>query len=213
MAAIAGADERPEANHNPVTRRGFYPLSKVGANTYTVESASSLHQLIAHQLRQADVARAHEPLAGIQPDDLTTWTYTSSDAFTTGFRGETIEFMRVAESFTPGVFELAESVPPYLKLTYVIRGDSIVGIQASCNRRRTSQMPFHLFRRDKGVQYLHYDLESVGKATLEDLHYMVNIVCPHVYLRHDDLSHLVVATSNTIFATLRGARIVLTRTK
>ncbi|KAF4680342.1 hypothetical protein FOZ63_023066 [Perkinsus olseni] len=201
------------SSFNLVNRHGFYSLSKVGANTYAVGSAASLHKLIAHQLRQADAARAHEPLAGIQPEDLTTWTYTSGDGFTTGFRGETIEFMRVAESVTPGVFEYAESVAPYFKLTYVILDESIVSIQASCNRRRTSQMPFRLSRRGKGVQYVRYELESAGRGTLDQLLYMVNKVCPHRYLVHDDLSHLVVATSNTIYVTLGGARVALTRIK
>ncbi|KAF4736413.1 hypothetical protein FOZ62_019523 [Perkinsus olseni] len=112
---------------------------------------------------------ADDPYAGIQSGDLTTLTYTSGDTFTTDFRNETIEFMRVAESFTPGVFEYAEPVTPHFKLTYLIRDDGLIGIQASCNRRRTSQLPFRLSRRDKGVQYLHYELESAGTGTLDQL--------------------------------------------
>ncbi|KAF4711889.1 hypothetical protein FOZ63_030082 [Perkinsus olseni] len=195
---------------------GYYSLSRVSGHTYAVGSDAdvrSWYGSFAHQLRRADAARAHETLAGIQTGDLTTLTYTSGDTFTTEFRDETIEFMRVAESFTPGVFEYAESVAPYFKLTYLIRDDGIVGIQASCNRRRTSQMPFRLSRRDKGRPYLYYELESAGRGTLDQLLYMVNIVCPRTYLLHDDLSHVVFATSDTIYVTLGGVRLSLTRTK
>ncbi|KAF4683534.1 hypothetical protein FOZ60_009011 [Perkinsus olseni] len=195
---------------------GYYSLSRVSGHTYAVGSDAdvrSWYGSFAHQLRRADAARAHETLAGIQTGDLTTLTYTSGDTFTIEFRDETIEFMRVAESFTPGVFEYAESVAPYFKLTYLIRDDGIVGIQASCNRRRTSQMPFRLSRRDKGRPYLYYELESAGRGTLDQLLYMVNIVCPRTYLLHDDLSHVVFATSDTIYVTLGGVRLSLTRTK
>ncbi|KAF4707182.1 hypothetical protein FOZ63_029043 [Perkinsus olseni] len=205
---------------------GPYSLSKVqpsrecylqledSTHTYTFDLGNNSrisYLTIAAHLKQAGVA--DEPLAGIQPDDLTTLTYTSNDVFTTEFRNETIEFMRVAESFTPGVFEYAESVAPYFKLTYLIRADGIVGIQASCNRRRTSQVPFRLSRRDKGRPYLHYDLESAGRGTLDQLLYMVNIVCPRQCLRHGDLSPVVFATSDTIYVALGGSRLALTRTK
>ncbi|KAF4723531.1 hypothetical protein FOZ63_004783 [Perkinsus olseni] len=202
---------------------GYYSLSRVRGpltldrgHTYAVgpdADVGSWYGSFAHQLRRADAERAHEPLAGIQTGDLTTLTYTSGDSFTTEFRNETIEFMRVAHSFTPGVFGYAESVAPYFKLTYLIRADGIVGIQASCNRRRTSQVPFHLSRRDKGRPYLYYELESAGRGTLDQLLDMVNIVCPRTYLLHDDLSQVVFATSNTIYVTLGGARMILTRTK
>ncbi|KAF4670967.1 hypothetical protein FOL46_000533 [Perkinsus olseni] len=197
-------------------RFGPYSLLKVGDSTHTYDLANrsrTFYLTIAAHLREADAARAHEPLAGIQTGDLTTLTYTSGDSFTTEFRNETIKFMRVAHSFTPGVFEYAESAAPYLKLTYLIRADGIVGIQASCNRRRTSQVPFKLSRRDKGVQYLHYDLESAGRGTVDQLLYMVNIVCPRTYLLHDDLSRVVFATSDTIYVALGGSRLALTRTK
>ncbi|KAF4714177.1 hypothetical protein FOZ62_030711, partial [Perkinsus olseni] len=130
-------------------------------HTYTFDLGNNSrisYLTIAAHLKQAGVA--DDRFAGIQTGDLTTLTYTSSDVFTTDFRNETIKFMRVAESFTPGVFEYAESVAFYFKLTYLIRDDGIVGIQASCNRRRTSQVPFRLSRRDKGRPYLYYELES-----------------------------------------------------
>ncbi|KAF4677014.1 hypothetical protein FOZ63_012303, partial [Perkinsus olseni] len=147
-----------------------------------------------------DAGVADDPFAGIQTGDLTTLAYTSGDTFTTDFRDEMIKFMRVAESFTPGVFEYAQSVAPYFKLTYLIRDDGLIGIQASRKRRRTSQLPFRLSRRDKGVQYLHYELESAGTGTLPG------------YLLHGDLSPVVFATSDTIYVALGGARLALTRT-
>ncbi|KAF4724240.1 hypothetical protein FOZ62_026374 [Perkinsus olseni] len=151
------------------------------------------------------------PPAGIEAGDMTTLTYTSGDTFTTSFRGEKIEFMREAHNFAAGSFEYVEPVAPHLKLSYwILRYDS-VGIEVTCNGRSTGRRHFKLVRRDKGVRYVRYDVEPVGRGTLDDLKRMVRSVCPTKSWQHVDLSYVVFATENTIYVAVEGGRIALTR--
>ncbi|KAF4711103.1 hypothetical protein FOZ63_026086 [Perkinsus olseni] len=109
------------------------------------------------------------PSAGIEAGDMTTLTYTSGDTFTTSFRGEKIEFMREANNFAAGSFEYVEPVAPHLKLSYWILWAGSVGIEVTCNGRSTGRRHFKLVRRDQGVHYVRYDVEPVGRGTLDDL--------------------------------------------
>ncbi|KAF4683462.1 hypothetical protein FOZ60_009051 [Perkinsus olseni] len=192
---------------------GLYPLSKVGDNTYAVgprADVASWYGAITDQLQQLGVAKAHEPLAGIQSGDLTTLTYTSGDTFTSNFRNETIEFKRIPYGLIAGEFEYSEAEAPHLKLHYRIRSNGAVGIQASCDGGSiTPRFLFKLTRRDIGMPY---SVRSLGMTSLYPLIRMVRSDCPTAGVKYTDLSNVVFATQNTIYVRVGGVIRALTRT-
>ncbi|KAF4717993.1 hypothetical protein FOZ63_031866, partial [Perkinsus olseni] len=102
-------------------------------------SARTCYGNIAWQLKEAGVAKADEPLAGSQDRDLATLHYTACDSFTTNFRNEEIEFVRVAHTLIPGVFEYTEpqaphdevlissSVTKYVRMVLLVYRPSVMG--------------------------------------------------------------------------------------
>ncbi|KAF4720335.1 hypothetical protein FOZ62_027989 [Perkinsus olseni] len=194
---------------------GPYSLERIGDNIYHVDfgrSARTCYGNIAWQLKEAGVAKADEPLAGIQDGDLATLHYTTGDSFTTNFRNEEIEFVRVAHSLTPGVFEYAEPEAPHLKLRYQVRSDGVVGISAECDGVTTPRLLFKLAPRDQGMQYTYYAVEPLGLGTLSHIRSKMKSACPNKNWKDSDLSQVVFATDKTMYVAVGRSSLALIKT-
>ncbi|KAF4654907.1 hypothetical protein FOZ61_007965 [Perkinsus olseni] len=199
----------------PWASSGHYSLERIENNIYHVDfgrSARTCYGNIAWQLKEAGVAKADEPLAGIQDRDLATLHYTTGDSFTTNSRNEEIEFIRVAHSLTPGVFEYAEPEAPHLKLRYQVRSDGVVGISAECGGVRTPRLLFKLAPRDQGMQYTYYAVEPLGLGTLSHIRNKMQSACPNKNWKDFDLSQVVFATDKTMYVAVGRSSLALTKT-
>ncbi|KAF4689817.1 hypothetical protein FOZ60_001089 [Perkinsus olseni] len=198
---------------------GQYSLSEMGNHTYAIDfdgtrkSTHDWYKAIEHLLLRNKIID-YDPnvwYGGIQAGDLTVLTYTSGDSISTTFRNEDIDFMRVGGELTPGEYVFKDDEAPHFEISYAIRLDGIVGIQVACGGPPTTRFPFKLVRRDEGLPYVRYVLESAGIGTLEDLRQQVRYVCRGQKLGPSDGSYVVFATEKTIYVELGGVRFGLTK--
>ncbi|KAF4677560.1 hypothetical protein FOZ60_017291, partial [Perkinsus olseni] len=104
-----------------------------------------------------------------------------------------------------------EPVAPHLEINFKIASNGLVGLRVKCGRDVTSRFTFKLSPNDRSLSYVRYDVESAGRGTLDRFPRRVRRVCPTKRLITGDLSQVLSATDETIYAPFEGSRLGLTK--
>ncbi|KAF4684995.1 hypothetical protein FOZ63_005573 [Perkinsus olseni] len=206
-----GRGDIPKSAHQAF---GPYPLRKEEDFIYTIDfehsgiTSDDRDQSIETFLRNNGVLGPEDLF---YPGDLDTLTYTSGDAFSVDLRGEPVRFFRVGRDLSPGEYVYKEPVSPHMRISYKIYRHGTAGLKVGCKRRSTSRFHHKLSRRDRGLQYLHYAVEPVGRGTLKQFLGQVRYACPWKSQGPDDFSRVVAATEKTIYVEFEGGRLALTK--
>ncbi|KAF4682274.1 hypothetical protein FOZ63_002666 [Perkinsus olseni] len=194
--------------------RGPYALRKVTNFTYTIDFEASgitsayWQQSVENFLRSTGVLESDETY---YPGDLATLHYTGGDELFVNLGGEEIHLMRVGRRLVPGEYVYKESVPPYISISYKIYAGGLGGVMVESELRATSRFAHKLSRRESGLQYSYYAVESAGQGSLKQFLDQVRYVWPGKRVFPDDFSRVVVATENTIYVEVEGGRLALTK--